>query len=517
MLHANLPSNQESHWKQTSAPHHTLSALAASLSITNHSVCRQQHIVNSTQIQQKPLPKKPSYTSFNQPEKQIRRLPSNAQLSTLYSQAGQNQSFAQQPTKQTPILHINTRNLQQHSQKFATAPRNIPQKISTANIPSRIVSRRLDSHDSITSTSQTSSPSTPSLASPCVSTPSDLSVSPTSPIETLSKKSSSASLNFLPNPFTVEKEVSCGMQRIGNHLLCSKFLSEYFVFEQLGSGGFGFVHAGMRKCDGRDIAIKFIYKHKVPVTGWVQDDIRVVPMEIYLLRRIRHHNVISYIDCFEDRMFFYMITELHGSPWAGNSSSPPTSISSSCPNLLPPQVRSLQRKQSCDLFECIEQYSRFSEKRSRIVFKQIVEAVHHLNSLGIVHRDIKDENLLIDKDFNVKLIDFGSAAFIPQGDVHFDRFLGTIQYASPEILRGEKYKGPEAEIWALGCCLYIMLTGEVPFENPQHALTGRYTRPKHYLSPDCVGLLDSMFQIDIARRATIKEVHESAWLCGMHS
>ncbi|KAJ1553206.1 hypothetical protein HK096_008827 [Nowakowskiella sp. JEL0078] len=119
------------------------------------------------------------------------------------------------------------------------------------------------------------------------------------------------------------------------------------------------------------------------------------------------------------------------------------------PSQLKPPVRELRRRSSCDLFECIEHYSRFTESQSRRVFSQIVHAIAYLHSIGIVHRDIKDENLLIDENFNVKLIDFGSVGFIPQGGKLFDRFLGTLQYASPEILRREQYRGPEAETGTL--------------------------------------------------------------------
>lgn len=66
-------------------------------------------------------------------------------------------------------------------------------------------------------------------------------------------------------------------------------------------------------------------------------------------------------------------------------------------------------------------------------------------------RDVKDENIVIDKNYNVKLVDFGAAAFIPTGDKRlFTTFHGTVQYCPPEIIRQEKYRGPEAEVWALG-------------------------------------------------------------------
>ena len=88
----------------------------------------------------------------------------------------------------------------------------------------------------------------------------------------------------------------------------------------------------------------------------------------------------------------------------------------------------------------------------------------------------------------------------------------TKQYASPEILQQKQYRGPEAEMWALGCCLYIILTGLVPFSSAAQAIRSRYSSPNRPLSPSCIDLLDRMLEKDPRQRITIQELQRHPWL-----
>jgi PAS domain-containing serine/threonine kinase len=197
----------------------------------------------------------------------------------------------------------------------------------------------------------------------------------------------------------------------------------------------------------------------------------------------------------EDPTFCYCITQLHGTAWSDES------------------TENGDKKTAMDLFECIEKFESFTEPAARHIFSQIVDAVAHLHDIGLVHRDIKDENILIDDKFHVKLIDFGSASFFdPTGNRKFDMFLGTKQYAAPEILMQQEYRGPEAEIWALGCCLYIILTGAVPFSSQKQATELPFTRPNRPLSASCLNLLNRMLEKSPDYRATLKEIRNHPWL-----
>ncbi|KAF9193291.1 hypothetical protein BGZ50_007551 [Haplosporangium sp. Z 11] len=345
-----------------------------------------------------------------------------------------------------------------------------------------------------------------------------------------------------------------------NHTLVPEFAQQYTLGDELGSGGFGFVVSAVRNSDQKEVAVKFIFREKVPVYGWAKDpELGVVPMEVYVLRNVSHPNIIGFLDVFQDMRYFYLVMELHGTPWSAaatnsNSGKPSiadlaqatlnqqmksggsmsgststtssessfpgsTSSSSSSLNQLaeggldePPKSALSVRRTSCDLFECIEHHSKFSESQARVIIKQIVECVYYLNSRGICHRDIKDENIVIDNDFVVKLIDFGSAVIIPPQGKLFDRFYGTINYASPEILKGEKYKAEAAEIWSLGILLYTVLYGEVPFNDPMQAISGPYIPPRVQSSSECVHLLNWMLAKSPEQRATIGDVIKHPWI-----
>lgn len=95
----------------------------------------------------------------------------------------------------------------------------------------------------------------------------------------------------------------------------------------------------------------------------------------------------------------------------------------------------------------------------------------YLHSLNIIHRDIKDENIILNEKFHVKLIDLGSASFMAPGQL-FSTFCGTVEYCSPEVLSGEKYRGPELEMWSMGVTLYTLVFGENPFFDIEETIQG---------------------------------------------
>src|SRR3989338_5223082 len=116
------------------------------------------------------------------------------------------------------------------------------------------------------------------------------------------------------------------------------------------------------------------------------------------------------------------------------------------------------------LLQAVLEYGEgMSLTRNRHIFSQLLSVLHHVHSRGYVHHDIKLDNILIDEDDHIYLIDFGFAKPYVPGKPSLRCNSGTLHYASPEIWLKQACEGPEADIWALGVCLYLMVTSFFPF------------------------------------------------------
>ncbi|KAI8379407.1 kinase-like domain-containing protein [Radiomyces spectabilis] len=300
--------------------------------------------------------------------------------------------------------------------------------------------------------------------------------------------------------------------------LDSQFLQTYNPGEEIGKGGYGFVISAVHRVTGQPVAVKFIRKVKIPLNAWVRDaELGPIPMEIFILRRIKHPHMVGYIDFFEDAHYFYLVMELHGTSWHDSGHIPDKSL------LLPietgaqsAKVESLPvRRKSSDLFECIELHGRFDEAIAKHIFIQLIQCVYHLRQHGFYHRDIKDENIVIDESFNVKLIDFGSAIRVPlksQRKCWLHHFHGTVTFAAPEILRGAIYEPEPAEVWSLGVLLHTMLEGQIPYRDSNQVLSARPKISAAPISDACSDLLDGMLRKNPIRRLTLDQIRKHAWL-----
>ncbi|GLB40992.1 putative kinase-like [Lyophyllum shimeji] len=168
-----------------------------------------------------------------------------------------------------------------------------------------------------------------------------------------------------------------------------------------------------------------------------------------------------------------------------------------------------------ELFDYLAEKGRLSEDEARIMFGQLCLAVAYLHDNGIVHRDLKLENVLLDERCRVKLGDFGFTREFERGSF-METYCGTTGYASPEMLEGKKYQGPEVDVWSLGVILYCLLTGTLPFDDDdedvmrQMIIQGDFEDPE-WLSTESRDLIKDILQKDVAKRFTIPQILAHPW------
>nr|KAI8757963.1 serine/threonine-protein kinase MARK2-like isoform X1 [Biomphalaria glabrata] len=271
----------------------------------------------------------------------------------------------------------------------------------------------------------------------------------------------------------------------------SKRVGSYLLGRTLGVGSFAKVKEGMHLTTGEKVAIKVIDKKRAKTDNYVRKNLR---REGKLLQMIRHPNVVSLYEVMETDNSYYLVTEL-------------------C--------------RGGDLMEYISSKKRLPEQEVAKFIRQILSAVDYLHRLGIIHRDLKIENLLLDSNKDIKLIDFGLSNFIkvansPEG-VRAQEFCvtqcGSPAYAAPELLNHEKY-GLQVDLWSIGVNMFAMLTGGLPFTVEPFNIKILYAKMRDRqmnpipddLSRDCRDLLKKFLNPDPTRRVTISEAMCHPWL-----
>jgi hypothetical protein len=254
----------------------------------------------------------------------------------------------------------------------------------------------------------------------------------------------------------------------------------HYIFEQqIGQGTFAHVWLATHELTHIKAAVKIISKSVVSDS----EAVTRLTRELNFMKQIRHPFIAQFYESLEDEDAHYYVMEYaeHGS-----------------------------------ILNYITSHGPLSEQQARHYFSQIVSVLDYLHTeLHVCHRDVKAENILLDKYNNIRVIDFGLSNQFTTAQPLLNSACGSAPYASPEMAKGQPYS-TAADIWSAGILLYSMVTGLLPFddENVQTLLRKIVTQEAVYpsfLSPSLIDLLKMMLIKSPERRITLAEVKEHDW------
>jgi len=250
----------------------------------------------------------------------------------------------------------------------------------------------------------------------------------------------------------------------------------------LGQGYFAVVKVGKDLKSGEEVAVKFVKKSLV-------EREETLANEIDILGSVNHPNVVSLRAIFDTEETLFIVMDL---------------------------------MKGGELYEEIVKRKSFSEKDAVRIMEQLFSALAYLHQHGIVHRDLKLENLLLvkegDPDLTIKLADFGLSKLY--SGKALQTACGTPFYVAPDILMGDGY-GPGVDMWACGVLLYVLLSGRLPFAADTDAdlfkliMVGDlvWKSPQFdTVSADAKDLISKLINIDSETRYSAKQALEHPWI-----
>ncbi|KAJ2846496.1 hypothetical protein IWW36_004325 [Coemansia brasiliensis] len=228
------------------------------------------------------------------------------------------------------------------------------------------------------------------------------------------------------------------------HIQAERTSADFTNWERIGRGGFGKVYRAQPRNpqtypNHRVVAIKMVDKRALRDSSAEHR----LATEVAIHEQLAHPHILSMLDSFEDDRYVYMVMEYceQGDLW-----------------------KYLRQRGQVDggAWGQKDGLARLSETETRWVIRQIVDALSYLHSSGVLHRDLKLANIMLDQGMQVRLGDFGLATWVGAAMGEPVTMCGTPSYISPEIMARQPY-GLESDVWALGCLLVTLLTGSQPF------------------------------------------------------
>ena len=256
----------------------------------------------------------------------------------------------------------------------------------------------------------------------------------------------------------------------------------YALGAVVGQGGFCQVRVGTHCLTGARIAVKVI--DKGALVG--PNDRRRVGREVRVLKRLACGAIIRLFDVVQAPSHIFVVME-----YADGGS----------------------------LLDHVRSAGKLSEPDACRLTQQLLAGVSFCHQQGVIHRDVKLENALLDRDRNVKLIDFGLAALVPSLTTLLRVHCGSPSYAAPEIVARKPYLGPPVDMWSLGVVLFACVAGYLPFHAPPGAknelsgkiLKGTFTMPEG-ISADLADLLRRILVTDPSKRADTDAIAQHRWM-----
>ena len=253
--------------------------------------------------------------------------------------------------------------------------------------------------------------------------------------------------------------------------------TDYEVREKIGAGGFATVYSALELPSLRPVAIKCTSKKKF-ANPKVKKKL-VIEIEIH--KQLKHPNVVEFRGVIQDPNYVYILLEL-------------------CPG--------------GNVLEALKRAPPFDERKTVDIVRQVLNALVYIKQMGVVHRDLKLQNFLIDGNGTVKLADFGLSIRVGSEDPDAKPSIcGTPGYISPEVLSQVEKHTPAADVWALGVCTFLMLTGKQPFQVEDRKETYRRVRhrifewpEKPVLSDAAKSFIESIWRRNPAKRPTAEEL-----------
>ncbi|ORY52764.1 Pkinase-domain-containing protein, partial [Neocallimastix californiae] len=265
-----------------------------------------------------------------------------------------------------------------------------------------------------------------------------------------------------------------------------KTVGDYTIGKTIGQGAFSKVKIGYNKITKEEVAIKIINKKQLEVKNKkTKENKEIYRKRLQLMMRLDHPNIIKIYQVIESEEETLIVME-----YAPGG----------------------------ELIDYILTKKHLNETEARKFFRQIISAIDHCHMANVVHRDLKLENLLLSKEKNILITDFGlGRTFDGSTKDYMTTFCGTPNYAAVELISGIPYIGVKSDIWALGVILYVMMTGKPPFDG--RSINALYRRIKRidykvpsYFSKDLANLLAKIFVRDPEQRASINDLRDDPWV-----